>query len=141
MIDYVIDSVRFYNDFITVDIGGNTTSTAQGDPVYLRTTGGTEKAVGYYDYSNTKVVLIPSTEITAGSSGLTLELVTDTTSVMIADTTANESLTLSLDLGTPSTVRTPGNAGDFRWYDQATNPVEPITWLNGASPISVSLTY
>lgn len=130
-----IDAVRAYNDSITVDIGGNTTSTNIGTSISLKTTGGTEKAVGYYDYTNSKVVLVPTSQIDVGSSGLTLELITDTTKVLNTDTTAVETLTLSLDLGTAS------SAGDFRWNDQAVAATSSIAWLNGASPISVSLGY
>jgi len=135
-----IDAIRAYDDSITVDIGGNTTSTNNGTPFYLKTTGGAERAVGYYDYFNSggqRVVLIPSAEIAAGENAVTLKMVTNTTKVMESDTTAAETLSLSMDLGscTGGTV----TAGDFRWYDQLST--SPITWLNGASPISQSLSY
>jgi len=61
-------------------------------------------------------------------------MITDTTKVIdIAVSGISRTLTLSSDLGTYTT------AGDFRWYDQAMAATSPITWMNGASPISVTL--
>jgi len=132
-----IDAIRAYNDSITIDMAGNistsTPYTATGTPVYLKTTGGTEKAVGYYGAG--KAILVPSAEISVGATAQSFDLITDTITLLVADTTSNETLSLSADLGSYTT------AGDFRWYDQAVTATSPITWLNGTSPISVSLSY
>ena len=130
-----IDAIKAYNNSITVNVSGNiSTSTATGTPFYLKTTGGIERALGYYD-GTSKVVLVPSAEIAVGASAASLDLITNTTLLMVADTLSNETLSLSSNLGTYTTP------GDFRWYDQAVTVTSPITWMNGASPISVSLTY
>jgi len=132
---YVIDAVKLYTDSMSITVGGNVSTTATGTPFYVKTTGGTTKATGYYSPTAGTVKLIPDVDIEVGSTGATYELITATTILLAADTTAAESLTLSSSLGTS------GSAGDFGWYDQAVEPKTPITWLNGASPISVSLTY
>jgi len=135
----LIDAVKAYNDSITVNVSGNSTNSAGsiGTPVYLKTTGGTERAVGYFDFANSRAILVPSSEIAVGASGATLEMETDTQTVTgiidIPATGISRTLSLSITLGT-NTV-----AGNIRWYDQAVAATTPITWLNGASPISVTL--
>jgi len=129
-----LDAVRAYNDSITVDISGNATDAGNAYPVYLKTSGGTERALGYFDYANDKVVLVPTSEISVGATPVALNMITDTTVVIdTAVSGISRTLTLSSDLGTYTT------AGDFRWYDQAMAATSPITWMNGASPISVTL--
>jgi hypothetical protein len=131
-----LDNIRFYNDSIALDIGGSIgTTSASTTAWYLKTTGGTQKAVGYYDGATAKVTLIPDAEIAVGSSQITYEIITNTSNMLLVDTTSAETLSISSDLGTYAA------AADFRWYDQAVNASSSITWLNGASPISVSLSY
>ena len=135
-----IDAIRAYNDSITVDISGDATtctSTVNGLTFTLKNTAGTEKAVGYYDLANTNVVFIPTAEIkTSGSDAIVLEMITDTTTLLKAATSGiARSLTLRSDLY----GATRNTAGDFRWYDLAVTATTPITWLNGASPISVTI--
>jgi len=131
---FLLDDIRAYNDSIVVDLGGNiSTSTATATPVYLKTTGGTEKAIGYVSMTAApKVTLIPTVLV---ETPVTLELISNTSNILQTDTTAVETLSLSIDLGTYLA------AGDIRWYDQAVAVTTPITWLNGASPISISLGY
>jgi len=137
VLNVLVDAVRVYNDSITVNITGNATDTNRGTPVYLKNTSGVQKAIGYYDYLNSKVVLVPSAEIAVGSSGLILEMITDTTPetgiIEVPAFGISRTLSLSTVLGNYTT------AGDIRWYDQAVAVSSPITWLNGASPISVTL--
>jgi hypothetical protein len=134
-----LDVIKAYNDSINIDVTGNLGANATGTVWYLKTTGGTQKAIGYFDAINGKATLIPSALIEVGSSAVTLEVITNTTRMLAAETTAVETMSLSLDLGDAAggTI----TAGDFRWYDQGTKPTGPITWMNGASPISVSLGY
>jgi len=132
-VDY-IDSIKAYNESITFDVSGSTNTTvATGTAWYLKI-GADEKAVGYYDGAS-KVVLIPSANIAVGSTPVALDLITNTTTMLVADTTAAETLNVSADLGNTTT------AGDFRWYDQGVTEINPITWMDGQTPINVSLTY
>jgi len=136
-----IDNIRAYNDSITVDISGDATTcttTVNGLKFTLQNTDGTEKALGYYDLANAQAVFIPTVEIKTGSDALTLEMVTNSNTLMKKDVSGvKEILSLSSDLyGT-----TRDSAGDFRWYDLAIAATTPITWLNGASPISITLDY
>jgi hypothetical protein len=132
-----IDNLRFYNDSIVIDVAGNlNTGSATATAFYLKTTGGTTKAVGYYTGTATAgtVTLIPNSLITAGPSGTTYEVITNTITLMTPDASGVvETLSLSITLGTSSA---PGN---IRWYDQAAT--SPITWLNGSSPITANLGY
>lgn len=141
-----VDAVRAYNDSIVVDISGNTTNTATGTSFTLQKTDGTQVAIGWLATDNT-VTLIPAkaTESTgnealieAGASGVTLELLANTLTLMRPTTevaVGSSVLGLSLDFGTKD------SAGDFRWYDQAVDATNPITWVYGSTPISISPTY
>ncbi len=141
-IQVAVDAIRAYNDSINIDISGNTSGSATSTAFTLKKTDGTQIATGYLSTNGT-VTLIPSTGsetgneavIEAGSTGMTLELIANTQTLMNDDTTSNESLGLSLDFGDQD------NAGDFRWYDQAVDPTNPITWLYGSTPISITNNY
>jgi len=66
-------------------------------------------------------------------------MITDTTKVIDAAVSGiSRTLTLSINLGSVDTAGTL-TPGDFRWNDQAIAATTPITWMNGASPISVTL--
>jgi len=142
VLNVLVDAVRVYNDSITVNISGNTTNTNRGTPVYLKTAGGSEKAVGYYDYLNSRVILVPSSEISVGATPVALDMITNTTDgTGIIEAPAmgiSRTLTFSINLGSVDTAGTL-IPGDFRWWDQAVAASSPITWMNGASPISVTL--
>jgi len=134
-----IDAFKAYNDSITVDISGNATDAGTAYPVSLKTIGGSEKALGYFDYTNLRAVLVPTSEISIGATPVALEMITDTTKVIAAAVSGiSRTLTLSIDLGSVDVAGTL-TAGDFRWNDQAVAATTPITWMNGASPISVTL--
>lgn len=133
---YLVDNIRFYNDSIVINVGGNlSTLAATGTSWTINTTGGTQKGVGYYTPALAKVTIIPDSEISVGTTPQTFVLYTNTTNMMATDTTAVETLSLSSNLGNYTT------AGDFRWWDQALAASTSVTWLNGASPISVSLGF
>jgi hypothetical protein len=135
----LIDAIKAYNDSITVTIGGNTTNTAQGQAVYLKTTGGTTKAVDYFDYNNSLVEFVPSSDISVGVTPVALEMISDTTTLIeSAITGVSRTLSLSIPLGSVSSAGVI-TAGGFRWNDQAMAVTTPITWMSGASPISVTL--
>lgn len=137
-----VDAIRAYNDSINIDISGNTSGSATSTAFTLKKTDGTQVATGYLSTNGT-VTLIPSTGsetgneaiIEAGSTGMALELIANTQTLMNDDTTSNESLGLSLDFGDQD------NAGDFRWYDQAVDSTNPITWVYGSTPISITNNY
>jgi len=129
-----LDAIKVYTESITVNVSGNATDAGRAYPVYLKTAGGTQKALGYFDYDNLKVVLIPTAEIAVGATPVALEMITDTTKVIEAQATGiSRTLTLSSYLGTYDD----NPVGDIAWWDQANTT--PITWMNGASPISVTL--
>ncbi len=133
--DITIDAVKLYNDSIVVDIGGYNTSTATGTAFYLKTTGDTIKATGYLGMYNS-VRLIPDSEIAVTTAATAYNLVANTNTLLYAQEAGlTRTLSLSMDLGSDSV------AGDFRWFDQGTQPKTPITWLNGTSPITASLSY
>jgi hypothetical protein len=137
-ISYIIDAIRLYNDSMIVDVsGGGVTTSATGTAMYLKTTGGTTKATGYVALDG-KCKLIPDQEISVGSPGVTYDLITNTNTLLVADSLFNavDTLSLSSDLGTIGTT-----AGDISWYDQGVDPKKNIPWLGGATPISVSLGY
>jgi len=139
VLNVLIDAVKVYNDSITVNVSGNATDTNRGTAFYLKTVGGSEKAVGYYDYLNSRVILVPSSEIAIGATPVPLDMITDTTKVIDAAVSGiSRTLTLSINLGSVDTAGTL-TPGDFRWNDQAIAATTPITWMNGASPISVTL--
>ncbi len=134
-----IDNLRFYNDSILINVSGNLNElgAATGTAFYMKTSGGTTVATGYYTgtYSAGTVTLIPeATDISVGPSGTTYNLITNTINLMKADVSGvTESLSLVINLGGPT------SEGDIRWWDQAAT--SPITWLNGTSPISANLGY
>jgi len=134
-----IDNIRFYNDSITVDISGDATTvaaTVNGLAFSLKDSNGTDKALGYYDLANTNVVFIPSSEIKTGTTAVTLDMVTNTGTLLLP---ATASIIRTITLRSDLYGATRDTAGDFRWYDLAVTATSPITWLNGASPISVTL--
>jgi hypothetical protein len=119
-----------------VNISGNTSSSATGTALYLQTSGGTEVARGFLAKYGT-VNFIPSSEIAVSTAGATYELVANTQTLMEQENVAGicEGLQLSTTLGTAA------SAGDIRWFDNAVDPLYPMTWLNGASPITASICY
>jgi len=124
-----IDAVKVYKDSITVNIGNDAT-TVTGYAVSLKDGSNNEKAVGYFD--GTKVILVPTVDISVGATPMTLSMVADTNSLILTKATGvTKSLSLSINLGTYNAD------GDIRWWDQANTT--PITYLNGASPISISI--
>lgn len=129
-----LDNLKVYNDSITIDITGNASANASGTPVYLKS-GTTEYAIGGYDPINSKVVLVPTTEISVGSTGKTFDLITDTTQLVDTDDTTTKTVNLEIDAGDADT------AGDFRWYDQAVNSTTSITWVNPFANYSIPLSY
>lgn len=131
--DTIIDSIRVYKDSFSIDVSGNTSGIATGTAFYLKN-GATQYAVGYLDKVQT-VKLIADTEIGVSSPGQAYDLISNTNVLLASSTTAVETLSLSTDLGAQAT------AGDINWYDGAIDPMTTITWLNGATPISVSLPY
>jgi len=134
-----IDAIKAFNDSITVDISGDATTvatTVDGLVFTLKDSSGTDKALGYYDLANTKVVFIPVSEIKAGATAVTLDMVTNTGTLLLS---ATASIIRTITLKSDLYGATRNTAGDFRWYDQAVAATSPITWLNGASPISVTL--
>jgi hypothetical protein len=136
----LIDGIKAYNDSITVTIGGNTTNTNQGQAMYLKTTGGTQKADDYFDYYHNLVTFVPSSDISVGVTPVTLEMITDTTTLIDSAVSGiSRTLSLSIPLGSVSSAGVV-TAGGFRWNDQAMAATTPITWISGvASPISVTL--
>jgi len=138
-----VDNIRAYNDSINIDVSGNIATAATATPWYLKTTGGSTKATGYYDAVNGKTTLIFDSEISVGASGVTYEIETNTIGatnmLVVAATGVTQSLSLSIDLGNAAggTV----TAGDIRWYDQGTAPTSPITWIDGGigTPITVTV--
>jgi len=60
---------------------------------------------------------------------------TETDVLMAADTTAAESLNVSLGLGGAT------SDGDIRWYDGAVGTGSPLTWVSGTTPITVNYSY
>jgi hypothetical protein len=153
-----IDNMRLYNDAITVDISGSlagTTST-NGLPVYLKGASNQVKAIGYaYASSPTATAVTPLTAVLlvgddagtfSGSSSTSANLdfsnvkssfkvVTNTSTLMATDTTASESLTVGVALGSASA------AGNIRWYDGAVSATSPLTWVSGTTPIQGSYSY
>ncbi|MDD2696661.1 MAG: peptidoglycan-binding domain-containing protein [Candidatus Pacebacteria bacterium] len=128
-----VDAFKAYNDSVVVNVSGDATSTATGTVFYLKKTDGTEQAIGYYSNART-VTMVPSAEIAVGATTQTLELIADTTALISLPVSGiSRTISLAINLGTF------GAAGDFRWYDQAVTATTPITWMNGASPISVTL--
>jgi hypothetical protein len=135
----LIDGIKAYNDSITVIFGGNASSSGNGQPIYLRTAGSTMKAMDYYDSINNTVELVPSAEIAVGSTPVTYDLVSDTTTLIETGISGiSRTLSMSISLGSVSTAGVI-TAGGFRWYDQAVAATSPITWMGGASPISVTI--
>jgi hypothetical protein len=133
-----IDNVQFYNDSIVTDITGDLlVGIPSGVPVYLKDASGTTKMTGYYSGTATAgtVTLLADSEISIGSTSQTFSLITSTSGLMLADTTANETLNVSIDLGNAAT------AGDVRWYDGAVTATSPATWVSGTTPISFSFGY
>jgi hypothetical protein len=139
----LIDVLVLYNDSMVVQVSGDLNSSAPVGTPFLLKYGGSTVAVGYYTGTSASgtVTLIPTTLISVGASSLTLDLVTSTTALMKADTTATEVLSLRMDMGTVTSGSTPSvTAGDFRWYDQAVSATSPITWINpsgGYTDISI----
>lgn len=149
----LIEDFRFWNDSMVVDIAGDlnaTAATSAGAKVRLEQAGSV-KAIGYVNNNSASTSSV-SVTLTAGddignqaaTTGTTLEvggsaqaysMIADTTSIVKADTAQVESVTFSMDLGTDT------SAGDFRWWDQAVPATDPITWLNGATPISTTRSY
>ncbi len=150
---YYIDNVRFYNESIVIDLTGTVSTTATsttGNSVafYLKDTAGNRKMSGYLSSPGT-VTLIPddgtnatsvgnTALIAAGATPVTYELSADTIKLVSEITT---SVPNSLNLGIDLVGATAATAGDVRWYDQGCNVPVPVTWLNGATPLTVNLTY
>ncbi len=136
-----IDAIKAYNDSITVDISGDATTvaaTVDGLLFSLKDGNGTDVALGYFDASTTRrnVVFIPVSEIKAAATPVTLDIVTDTSTLLLP---ATASIIRTITLKSDLYGATRDTAGDVRWYDVAVAAASPITWLNGASPISVTL--
>ena len=145
----VIDDLRFYSDSQTVTVSGSVaTTTANALAFQMKDSGGTVRMYGAYNKAAGTVVLIPgdgadvssttnysSVEVASGSP-VTLDLWTNTSTLMMADTTANENLSVTTQTGTPS------SAGNFRWYDNSdsagSNDLASITVVN---PISSTLDF
>ena len=135
----LVDGVKAYNDSITVTLGGNASTSGNGQPIYLKTAGNTTKAADFYDSNNNIVELIPSAEIAVGSTPQTFDLISDTTTLIeLGVSGISRTLSMSISLGSVSTAGVI-TAGGFRWYDQAVAATSPITWMGGASPISVTI--
>jgi len=135
----LIDGIKAYNDSISVTLGGNASSSGNGQPIYLKTAGNTTKAADFYDSINNKVILVPSSEIAIGATPQTFDLISDTTTLIdIAVSGISRTLSMSISLGSVSTAGVI-TAGGYRWYDQAVVATSPITWMSGASPISVTI--
>jgi len=135
----LVDAVKAYNDSITVTFGGNASSSGNGQPIYLKTTGNQTKAADYFDSINSTVELVPSAEIAVGSTPQTFDLISDTTTLIdIGQSGISRTLSMSISLGSVSTAGVI-TAGGFRWYDQAVVATSPITWMGGATPISVTI--
>ena len=150
---YYIDNVRFYNESITIDISGAVSTTATSTtgnsvPFYLKDTASNRKMSGYLASPGT-VTLIPddgtnatsvgnTALIAAGATPILYELSADTMK-LVSEITV--SVPNSLNLGIDLVGATAASAGDVRWYDQGGDLPVPVTWLNGATPITVNLTY
>jgi hypothetical protein len=138
-----IDNIKFYNNSINLDISGNlgTATTSDGLAFYFKDASNVTKMTGYLDNANSTsagtVIFIPAaTELALSSSEQIYSVVTNTSTLMATDDTADQSLIVNIDLGDAST------AGDMRWYDSAITATSPITWVSGTEdPITYSYTY
>lgn len=124
---FYIDDFRFYNDSITATVAGNLNNTAPvGLMFYLKDTGGTIRAYGAYNGTNTtgtvKLIAGNGVDVTAvtahsaievSSTALALDLETNTTSLMLTEAGNDDSLSVSINTGTIDT------AGNFVWYDNS----------------------
>ena len=145
----IVDDLRFYNDSQIVTVAGAVaTTTAHALPFLLKDSGGTVRMYGAYNKTAGTVVLIPgdgadvSTATTysqvevAGGSSLNLDLWTNTNTLMNADTTANEVLSVSTQTGTPS------SAGNFLWYDNSDSAGgNNMAGISVVNPISSTLDF
>jgi hypothetical protein len=133
-----IDNFRLYNDSVVLDVTGDLLAgIPDGVAVTLKDASSTTKMTGYYTGTATAgtVTLLADSEISVGNSEQIFTVYTSTSGLMLADTTANETLNVSIDLGNAST------AGDIRWYDGAVTATSPITWVSGSTPVSFSFGY
>jgi len=151
---YSVDRLAFYYDKVVVDVASNgaldtnTTNTADNLVAYLKD-GGTEIVSTGYFYSSTQAADASSGSIhfypTAGDnivisdgSTETYALELDTGSLLDETSSADETLTFSIDYG--SATGRAVTAGDFWWYD--TN--NQVKWVGDTSSNSLqsnTLTY
>lgn len=149
-----VDDLRFYNDSITANFAGSLNASAPaaaGIPVYLKDNSGTVRAYGALNNGTSvaagTAVLVAGNgadvstitnfaDIEVGSTATALDVVTSTSTIVKADTTANETLSVSFTTGTPT------SAGNFAWYDNSdvngSNDMAPITV---ASPTSTTISF
>jgi hypothetical protein len=124
----LVDDLRFYNDSITPTVAGSlgTAATIGGLLMELKNSGGTTVAYGGYTGTAAtgttvliagdgadKTAITTYSDVEFTSTGASYDLQTNTTTLMAADTTANETLSVSVATGAVS------SAGNFRWYDNS----------------------
>lgn len=151
----LVDDLRFYNDNIAATVAGNfaAATAINGLTFDLKDSAGTIRAYGAYTGtgggagSTGTVTLIPglNTDVTAittysdvevDSTGATYDLVANTNTLMAADTTANENLSVTVQTGTVT------SAGNFRWYDNSdTAGSNNIAGITVISPTSTTLDF
>lgn len=157
-----IDAVRFYNDSINVDLAGSLGATTTVDTLLLsmKDNGGTTRGVAYVDGSSTAAATAlitfgddigsataaapASGLLSIGSSAQVFDLQTNTTTLLATETTATESLSVSLDLGNAGGTGSSSTAGDFRWWDQGVTATSPINFLvlgGSGTPITINMGY
>ena len=155
----LIDDLRFFRDSLNVDIAGDlnaTIATSNGTLFSLKDSGGATRMYGALQTAGTPtgastaagtVKLIAGngadvaavttySDVEISSTVLALDLETNTSNVVEPDTTANETLSVSVDTGNVS------SAGDFNWYDNSdsagSNNMATITVVN---PTSTTVTF
>lgn len=148
----LVDDLRLYNDSMQLTVAGSlnsTLTTSNGLLFTMKDSGGTTKMYGAYTgtAATGTVTLIPGngSDITTQAVTADLDVTTtaaaydvyaSTTSLMATDTTAAESLGVTVTTGTPS------SAGSFRWYDNGdtagSNNMAGITVL---APVSTTIDF
>ncbi|MEX2008469.1 MAG: hypothetical protein WD850_03200, partial [Candidatus Spechtbacterales bacterium] len=123
-------------DKITIALASNG-GLQDGAALFLKD-GATTVATGYYSGTTFagSVTFIPTSQFTIPTTGKTLTLVADTTTLITA---VSKTLAMTMDLGSSDSM---GNVteGDVWWRDGEL--VDPIKWVDSSSPVaSGTLSY
>ncbi len=134
-----LDQINFYNDSIVYDITGKLVAQAQGLVFQLKDSGGTVRATGYIagtaQDTATTTKLFFSANQNIGAVAQVFDLFVNSSTLVRDPDTSTDNVSYSLTLGNNS------SAGNFRWWDQGVTATSPITWFNGSSPITATLSY